>query len=627
MKPWLLLVYFAVLGLGLIGCAPVQVKSISQTPTEIKNGSKLEAFYAKANQDGKLVEIISDFPKPIAENKDEEWYEPSFAFITKRVVKISKNNSSYEIDRYIKGFHYIDCGKSILFGRSENSACNSPFFSVSSPVLTSRNNDGSVSTVGTVFANVVGAPVLGVFGTVGYEKKFDKDKYNTFIDIYGLEKNKKDFFSVIEDTNTTKFIACDLSTYKPKDYMSITVETACKHLPNEGLFMYRTDKGIFSDRKGDVIGLYGADEVSNPLKISQKIVQRMIEHYMDVIALYPEIPLPKTLPQLVLEKSQFEKESDFQQRKSQALSQREEEQKDLNEAYINAVKKRNLAIFEELEDRKSTVKKKIVEFRKQAFMAVATPPNFAFKNYDAENEKLYGEFSFGDTAYRVVSMNVDPKTAQKINDNSVALTPQANYEMIQSGDSATFQTKELLLLAGSDKLKFDYTDNRYQPTSMTLVIPSYDLSAFQNGIADATKEAATISSTALKALQDLERYRVKSQLAISDTAIHRVNAKAPNWYENPNCGQDKCAVGRGETQSEALKVALAQLGCILKSSIVSELVVEKIVTDDISEQKRTNYTIQQSCSNTFDEGKLKLTNTGEMDGWYYVRTTLDSNKL
>jgi hypothetical protein len=627
MKILLLSVYFAVLGLGLIGCTAVKIKSISQTPTEIKNASKLEAFYVKANQDGKLVEIMSNFQIPIAESKDEEWYEPSFALITKRVVKISKNNSSYEVDRYTRRFHYIDCGKSMLFDRSENSACNSPFFSISSPVLTSRNDDGSISTGKTLFANALAAPLLGALGTVGYEKKFDKDKYNAFIDLYGLERNKKDFLTVIEHTNTTKFIACDLSTYEAKDYMSITPETACKHLPDEGLFLYFTNKGIFSDTKSEAIGLYGADEVNNPLKVSQKIVQRMIEHYMDVVTLYPEIPLPKTLPQLVLEKSQFEKEADFQKRKSQALSQREEEQKELNKSYISAVKKRNLAIFEELEDRKLTVKKKIVEFRKQAFMAVATPPNFAFKNYDAENEKLYGEFSFGDTAYRVVGMNVDPKTAQRVHDKTVTLTPQANYEMVESGDSATFQTKELLLLAGSDKLKFDYTDNRYQPTSMMVVIPSYDISAFQDGIADATKDAATISSTALKALQDLERYRVKSQLAISDTAIHRVNAKTPTWYENPNCGQDKCAVGRGETQSEALKVALAQLGCILKSSIVSELVVEKTVTDDIAEQKRTNYTIQQSCSNTFDEGKLKLTNTGEMDGWYYVRTTLDGNKL
>ena len=401
--------------------------------------------------------------------------------------------------------------------------------------------------------------------------------------------------------------------------MNITPEVACKHLPEEGLFVYRTEKGMLSEAKIEIIGLYAVDD---PLKVSQKIVQRMIEHYMDVLALHPEIPLPKTLPKLVLEKSQFEKESDFQKRKNQALSQREEEQKALNEAYISAVKKRNLAIFEELEDRKATVKKKIVEFRKQAFMAVATPPNFAFKNYDAENEKLYGEFSFGDTAYRVVSMNVDPKTAQKVHDKTVVLTPQANYEMVESGDSATFQTKELLLVAGSDKLKFDYTDNRYQPASMMVVIPSYDISAFQDGIADATKDAATISSTALKALQDLERYRVKSQLAISDTAIHHVNAKAPPWYENIECGDGKCSVGRGESQGEALKVALAQLGCIVKASVSSNLVIEKSVSNDI-EQKKSTYTIHESCSNTLDDGSLNVTNTAEMDGWYYVRTVMN----
>ncbi len=578
-------------------------------------GYSSDTFYAKANDDGKLVSLTTQYQLARDDNKSEK-YEPSFACISERVVTISKNTSSYESDRYTRGLHYFRCKKGLF--SSENSSCYNPFFSISSPILTRRTDNGSVEPLGIIIAPVSMA-IGAIVGSVFYEKKFDKDKYNAFIDTYGLERNKKDIFSDLDHTYTTKFIACDLSAYEAKDYTSITPETACKHLPDEGLFLYRTNQGMFSDGKSEVIGLYGADEISNPLKISQKIVQRMIEHYMDVVALHPEIPLPKTLPQLVLEKSQFEKESDFQKRKNQALSQREEEQKALNEAYISAVKKRNLAIFEELEDRKATVKKKIVEFRKQAFMAVATPPNFAFKNYDAENEKLYGEFSFGDTAYRVVSMNVDPKTAQKVHDKTVALTPQANYEMVESGDSATFKTKELLLVAGSDKLKFDYTDNRYQPASMMVVIPSYDISAFQDGIADATKDAATISSTALKALQDLERYRVKSQLAIRDTAIHHVNAKAPPWYENIECGDGKCAVGRGKTQEEALKVALAQLGCVLKSSVRSELLIEKTVTNDI-EQKKSNYTIQESCSNIVDDGSVSITNTTEMDGWYYVRT-------
>ena len=590
-----------------------------------------DVFYAKINDNGTLSYITSKNDVETYkfcstneqtyhdDNKCKESERVASSLEFQNFVAISKfQSNSSDINE--KKYRY-QCGVFGSFKGNEQRLCEQkhPFFSVqmgASFGQTVLRNTGAV----VVGAFTFGLGLLAIGTDAVYE--FDVQKYNKFIDIYGLER-KKDFFNVFENTNTTKFIGCDLSRYEAQDYTSITPETACGHQPDEGLFIYTTTK----DNRVEAVGLFDEDELKKPLKVTQKITQRMIENYMDVVALHPEIPLPQTLPQLVLEKSQFEKEVDFQKRKNKALSQREEEQKELNEAYISAVKKRNLAIFEELEDRKSTVKKKIVEFRKQAFMAVATPPNFAFKNYDAENEKLYGEFSFGDNAYRVVSINVDPKTAQRVHDNSVALTPQANYEMIQSGDSATFQTKELLLLVGSDKLKFDYTDNRYQPTSMTLVIPSYDLSAFQDGIADATKEAATISSTALKALQDLERYRVKSQLAISDTAIHRVNAKAPNWYENPNCGQDKCAVGRGETQSEALKVALAQLGCILKSSIVSELVVEKTVTDDISEQKRTNYTIQQSCSNTFDEGKLKLTNTGEMDGWYYVRTTLDSNKL
>lgn len=644
-----LLAYSVVLAFGLAGCVATAIKPNSQMDGEMRNEfvDTSEVFYAKVNDYGALsyittnneileYDICSFTTKGFSETFINEKIDTK-----KRCLNSSDTKKANAIASSAQFQNFAKINKhSFLLNEMDGFSCTYALSSMGdgadkvlcngSHVFYSASIGNSVGiTAGMNLVGIALTPLGGLglayIGTItSYD--FNQEKYKKFIDMYGLEKNKNNLFSDLESTKTTKFVACDISTYEAKDYTSITPETACKHLPNEGLFIYRTAKGMFSDNKGDGIGLFGVDELREPLKVTQKITQRMIEHYMDVVSLHPEIPLPKTLPQLILEKSQFEKEADFQKRKSQVLSQREEEQKELNEAYISAVKKRNLSIFEELENRKALVKNKIVEFRKQAFMAVATPPNFAFKNYDAENEKLYGEFSFGDNMYRVVSMNVDPKIAQKVHDKTVTLTPQANYEMIQSGDSATFQTKELMLLAGSDKLKFEYTDNRYQPPSMKLVIPSYDISAFQDGIADATKEATTISSTALKALQDLERYRVKSQLTISDTAIHRVNAKTPTWYENPNCGQDKCAVGRGETQSEALKVALAQLGCILKSSIVSELVVEKTVTDDIAELKKTSYTIQQSCSNTLDDGSMNITNQAELDGWYYIRTVLD-NKI
>ncbi|GEM_PF-4303247 len=599
-----------------------------------------DVFYAKANDDGALAYITTNdetikydvclFAKDGEQKKeclvDSTREEKNAIASSPKFQNLAKINKGYLFERGMVSNEYKCVSNiSVIDSPFQKVLCSSPHVFYSASVSGSIGYTTGMNLLGVVLTPFYGAG-LALVGTVT-PYYYNNDKYQKFIDTYGLERDKNDLFSDLDHTNTTKFMACDLSNYEAKDYASITPETACKHSSNEGLFMYRTNKGMFSDGKNEVIGLYSADDINEPLKISQKIVQRMIEHYMDVVALYPEILLPKSLPRLILKKSQFEKEADFQKRKDKALSTREEEQKELNETYISAVKKRNLAIFEELEDRKSTVKKKIVEFRKQAFMAVATPPSFAFKNYDAENEKLYGEFSFGDDAYRVVSMNVDPKTAQKIYDNSVVLTPQANYEMIQSGDSATFQTKELSLLAGSDKLKFDYTDNHYQPPSMSLVIPSYDISAFKDGIADATKEAATISTTALKALQDLERYRVKSQLAISDTAMHHVNAKSPNWYQNLECGDAKCAVGRAETQQEALKIALAQLGCVVKSSLTSELLIEKVVSDDIAEQKKSSYTIQQSCSNTLDDSSLNVTNEAEIDGWYYVRTVMNSQKI
>lgn len=580
-------------------------------------GYSNDTFYAKADNEGRLIAILKSYGGELSTNYAQ------FNHTNGKIVAILKHSSSYLTESFSEKSYYVDCNKSVLFGNSNNEKCTNPFFSLSSPVVMHREQDGDINVTKTLISNTILTPIAAVFGTVIYEKKFDKDKYNRFIDNYGLERNKQKLFIDLKNTNTQKFVPCDLTVYDAKDYTSITPNTACKHASDEGLFVYQSYNTIFSNGPATAIGLFSSADASNPLKISKKIVQRMVERYMDVFALYPEIPLPKTLPQLVLEKSQFEKEANFQKRKNKALKEREEEQKELNEGYINAVKKQNFTIFEELEDRKRIINKKIAEFRKLAFMAVATPPEFIFKNYDAENEKLYGKFKFGIDEYNVVSNDVNPKIAEKIYNQSIELTPQANYALVESDISATFQTKELLLVAGSDKLKFDYTDNRYQPPSMSLVIPSYDISAFKNVITEATKKSATISLNALKALQDLEQYRVKSQLAISDTAIHRVNAKTPQWYEKPSCAEEKCSVGRGETQAEALKVALAQLGCIIKSSITSNLIVEKIITDDVAEQKIASYTIQQTCSNTMDDGSMNITNTSEMDGWYYVRVTMN----
>lgn len=585
-----------------------------------------DIFYVKANDEGTLAYLITN--NEIEGYKSTNSIASSYEF--HNLVEINRNTTSKHSENSENKFNCttIHYTKEV---DTESSLCQGShvFYSLSA----------GKSVAKTVAWNLLGIPLVtlqilslqpknNVFDIVGSEKSyyFDNEKYNEFVKHYDLENSKNKLFSDIEHTRTTKFIPCDLSAYNDLDYASITPATACKHNVDEGLFFFHTNKGIFSDSKTQVVGLFGAEELNQPLKVTQKIVQSMIETHMDILSEHPEIPLPIALPKLVLEKSQFEKEVDFNKRKNIALLQREKEQKELNENYIDAVKKRNMTIFKELGARKATLKEKIVEFRKQAFMAVATSPKFKFESYDAENEKLYGEFSFGDNDYRVVSSNIPSKLAMKVHDQPEVIIPQVNYELLQSGDSANFEIKELTLFTGSDKLKFDFTDNRYQPPSMALVIPSYNISAFQDGIADANKEAATISSSALKALQDLERYRVKSQLAISDTSIHHINAKAPNWYENLNCGNEQCAVGRGETQKEALKVSLAQLGCIMKSSVSSDLLIQQTVTNDIVEQKKVNYTIQESCSNSFDEGALSITNMAEMDGWYYLRAILNTNQ-
>jgi hypothetical protein len=85
-----------------------------------------------------------------------------------------------------------------------------------------------------------------------------------------------------------------------------------------------------------------------------------------------------------------------------------------------------------------------------------------------------------------------------------------------------------------------------------------------------------------------------------------------------------CAVGRGETQQEALKVTLAQLGCVVKSNVASTLDISKTDKNGVASENNS-YTIKQTCANNFDGNEIEVTHTTEMDGWYYIRAVM--NKL
>lgn len=526
--------------------------------------------------------------------------------------------SSYLSENH--GYKMVGCSKGLFSG--EDPRCGSPFYSVNEAVFILPKKADVGEIIGSAIINTIVVPLQAVTLTAYVQKKFNHKAYNEFLDLYGIEVAKKDLLKDLEAKQGVVFRGCDLSLFEPDDVLALTPLLGCKRGANEGLFIYRSHDGVFSDDKGEALGLFSPQDLTEPLKVVQTVTQRSAERFMDINALYPMVPLPKVLPELVIEKSQFEKEVVFQERKAKIIQERDDLLKEINQNYIEAVKSRNLKIFDTLEERKKKIEKVVTTIRKSAFLAVGLPPVFSFGSYDAEKEDLYGSVTFGSKKYGVISKGIDPKLAQKMYESPKDVISMITYTGGNGVEGSSFEVKALELGFGSKKIPLSYTDTRYTPPLMRLVLPSYDLAAFKKEIASATSNASMIDSIALQALQDIEKYRVATRLSVNDQTIVRVNAKMPMWYESPSCGTQVCAVGRGETQQEALKVTLAQLGCVVKANVASTLDIAKTDKNGVATENN-NYTIKQTCSNNFQDSDIEVTHTTEMDGWYYIRAVLN----
>lgn len=515
---------------------------------------------------------------------------------------------------------YDWCGKGLLGGM--NGGCNkSQWYDLNSIIVrVSRNDDGTVKLFETTILNFIIVPVATLFGTTLIENKFNTEKYNNFINKYSLETNKKDIFNLL-DNSTTEYYICDVSKLANED-LKVSKISACRTEDDKGLFLFNGFEGNWlSEGNARFITLLSADELKFPIFATQKITQKLVDEYMDLDKIVPEVALPDILPEVALEKSDFEKQADFEKRKSQAIEKRENEQKLINEKYIKDVKERNEKYFDEATKRRATLDEKMDEFRKQAFLSISKTPLFEYESYDAETEKMYGFLINGEEKRKVV-LQMNGNEAKKITENLKNIIPSIEYELKKENELSSFEIKKLTLALDGKTYIMGYTDVNYKPTYMAVTIPSYDMSLYDASIKDALKDSGTLSQNELKALQNVEQWRQKSMTGISDTTIIHTNAKAPNWYEKIECGDTVCGVGRATTQQEALKIAMNQVGCSIKASVSSKLNVQKTNNNGYLSKVAT-YDLKQTCDNQFNNGEIAVTNSAEMDGWYYVRTVLN----
>lgn len=578
-------------------------------------------FFATINNESDLTSIskIQNTPEDIQISKSYSSY-----INTENVIRRNyQNKVVYEICNTGKTncfTKYLECHKGLI--NQDNPECNSKFYSVNSfGVQPMRKEDGSISIIGTTFSGLILTPIATVAGSLLVEKSFN-DLYNNSIDKYSLEINKQTILNDL-DSKTTKYNSCDISKLITDDIV-IAKKLICQHNDSEGLFIFNGFDGtLFSRGNAKFVTLLSSDELKDEVLSANKITQALVDEYLNMEKLYPSINLPAILPEIRLEKTEFETLKEFEIRKNDALASRENEQKRMNKEYIEKVKERNENIFDELKTRNKKLLSKIDDFRIQSFLAVSMEPHFEYISFDAETKQLFGWLHNGQLKQKV-TLNINATDAKKIKENKYTLATRIEYLMKKENDFAKFEADKLILSLNGSDYKMTFTDINYKPTYSNVTIPSYDIQSFNRSITDAIQDSSKIDSNELKALQNIEQWRVKSMTSVTNSTIVHTNAKAPDWYQNINCNNNICGVGRAETQEEAFKIAMSQVGCSLKSDIKSNITITK-TNKDGQLSKVAKYNLEQTCKNNFQDGEIIITNSAEMDGWYYIKAILNKN--
>lgn len=521
----------------------------------------------------------------------------------------------------------VECIKGLLYSTA-SLECNSPFYSITSGLAaTVRDKDGEVSVLGTVVATAIAAPIVGVFGGVYTEKTFN-DTYNETIKEYELDVYKKNILSAIKENQLYR--PCNVAKNKGKSFE--VTEDGCTRNINEGLFVFYRDNNFFeadfsnlfefglarvfnkTDKNTKFLTILSSDDLKDITLATQKITQLLVNRYMDFSSQFPKVPLPIKLPEIVLTKGEFEKLSDFQKRKSQVQSQRVEDQRKINEEYISRVKDRNQRFFDESTFRKNKINSKIADFQKETFIALAEKPKFEYLAYDPEAETLYANITTIDNKKQKILLKVPPKRAESIK----ALLEQVSVKLIFSAEKQQISLDKIDVSHNGDHYDAQFTDIKYKPDFASVIIPSYDIAQYNKNIEDVLSQATNLNQAAMVELQNLEKWRIVEAKNISEKKIKKINAASPPWYSDTTCLMKQCAIARSESQEGALKNAMAQLGCIMDSTIKSTFIISKEKTSNYIKDKKDHY-IEQKCNHNFNKQDIRVLHLEERDGWYYIK--------
>lgn len=334
----------------------------------------------------------------------------------------------------------------------------------------------------------------------------------------------------------------------------------------------------------------------------------------------PEVPQPVIPAPNKLSKSEFEKQSEFQQRVKQAAIDRETMIKALQKDYDEKVAARNRFVADLEEKYRDASVGQRARQRKlmrgidsnledlSRFLFARYMGGFEAKDmrYDAEGENLYFTLVSKNGTYKnMVMAHIPPDEARLIKQQgSYEITPSLEYDN-QTLYVKGFEIKE------SDGSNYDvvYTNKSYEPTEVVVSIANEDESIALNKQVnfDQYKQIPT----------DLIAYDKREVWSID--VVSRSDARVPKWFETLQSSSGRLyGFGIGNTLDGAYDVARASLMRNMQSDISVTSTLKQETTSDSRFYSEYNRYINVDSKAKLAQGDYKEYKKEKVDGVWYV---------
>jgi len=502
------------------------------------------------------------------------------------------------------------CGASWLKNHNDKRACNSKFYKTSSYLMGTRVASGLIS-----------AGIIPLIMWSVHDKSYDSKSLSDAADNARLHDLQTLLFATATKVNSRGAISV---VYINLDQ----VDDAYKEIRDNPV---DADSVVFIDEDTRkplyVLSFSDYQEKELPVAVNLQLtdlmsslagrsVTGMEATGLDIKRLIPPDVLAPDLPPVPeLTKDEFETKAAFNKRVENAVTEREDAIRRLQQEYKRDVYIRNQyieAVGEYLDGKAvkqnelgRELKKNQTRLARLLYAMNMGKFTASEMSYDAEGKSLYFTATSARYGFKQKMLaKVSAPLARSIKETGkYTLTPKL---VNQDGK---IKMEELILAetTSGDDFATNYTDINFKPEFVSVKVA-------------ASSNKVNKGSSAI-----LKSYEQKPQ-AIVDTStkevwyidtVNRINAKTPDWFSTPEQSKNVIGYGDGNTHEEAMLNARKELAYMVKTHVSGEMdILQKDNTfrsyQDVTRRARAATDVELKA------GDYSVYKQAESDGKYYV---------